>query len=74
MKIRASRKRCKPRCVKGERATRIFEASMRKRADALLGSSFQPRSFEQIYEKLSSLRTAEARDLRKTIANYFSLK
>lgn len=74
VRMRASRQRNRPRIVRGERATRIFEASMHARAKKLLAPSARPRSFEQIYEMLAPLRSPEARDLRKTIANYFSLR
>lgn len=74
VRMRASQKRNRPRCVRGERATRIFEASMRARAEKLFAPSARSRSFEQIYEMLAPLRSPEARDLRKTLANYFSLK
>lgn len=73
MKIRATKKRPKTRCIRGDRAIRIFEAGLRKRANTILGPSRRPRSFEQIYEQLARLRSWEARDLRKAIATHFSL-
>lgn len=74
VRMRTSQKRNRPRIVWGERATRIFENSMRARANKLLAPSTRPRSFEQIYEMLAPLRSPEARDLRKTLTNYFSLR
>lgn len=74
VRMRASQKRNRPSIVYGERAMKIFEASIRARANKLLAPSARFRSFEQIYEMLASLRSSEARDLRKTLANYFSFK
>ncbi len=72
--MRATKKRGRITCQRGNAVKRRFEKKLRAQAEALLPRSKKVRSFEQIYEQLARLRSWEARDLRKTLASYFSLR
>ena len=73
VRMRAGRHSGKPRCMRAGKAMQRFETNLRTRAEALLGATAASLSFEQIFAALAPLRSKEARDLRKTIANYFEL-